>query len=135
MASSNLTSCPIVIAVAKTADLILMMLDATKGLRQRELLEAELEAVGIRINTHKPNIYFKVKKGGGISFNATCKLTYLNERMVYQVCIWHIIVTVSTLDDPTFICATSRFCMIIRYAQPLPIPPAVVSLIKSTTDT
>ncbi|TPX55990.1 threonine---tRNA ligase [Powellomyces hirtus] len=74
-----------VIAVAKTADLILMMLDATKPLRQRELLEAELEAVGIRVNTRKPNIYFKVKKGGGISFNSTCKLSYLNERMVYQI--------------------------------------------------
>ncbi|TPX35472.1 threonine---tRNA ligase [Synchytrium microbalum] len=80
-----------VIAVAKTADLILMMLDATKGVRQRELLEKELEAVGIRINCGKPNIYFKaskdrfVKKGGGISFNATCKTTYLNERMVYQI--------------------------------------------------
>ncbi|KAI9344853.1 P-loop containing nucleoside triphosphate hydrolase protein [Zopfochytrium polystomum] len=74
-----------VIAVAKTADLILMMLDATKGPRQRELLEIELEAVGIRINRQKPNIYFKVKKGGGISFNATCKLTHLSERMVYQI--------------------------------------------------
>ena len=74
-----------VIAVAKTADLILMMLDAAKGPRQRELLEAELEAVGIRINTHKPNIYFKVKKGGVISFNSTLKLTYLNERLIYHV--------------------------------------------------
>lgn len=74
-----------VIAVAKTSDLILMMLDATKGIRQRELLETELEAVGIRVNREKPNIYFKVKKGGGISFNATCKLTYLNERMAYQI--------------------------------------------------
>ncbi|KAJ3197010.1 Developmentally-regulated GTP-binding protein 2 [Irineochytrium annulatum] len=74
-----------VIAVAKTADLILMMLDATKGPRQRELLEIELEAVGIRINAAKPNIYFKVKKGGGVSFNATCKLTHLNERLVQQI--------------------------------------------------
>jgi small GTP-binding protein len=52
-----------VISTAKTADLILMMLDATKSSRQRELLEAELEAVGIRINQDRPNIYFKVKKG------------------------------------------------------------------------
>ena len=50
-----------VIAVAKTSDLILMMLDATKGTRQRELLEKELEAVGIRVNREKPNIYFKVR--------------------------------------------------------------------------
>jgi small GTP-binding protein len=74
-----------VIAVAKTADLILMMLDATKGPKQRELLEHELEQVGIRINCAKPNIYFKVKKGGGISFTATCKLNYLNEKMVMNI--------------------------------------------------
>ncbi|KAI9204079.1 P-loop containing nucleoside triphosphate hydrolase protein [Polychytrium aggregatum] len=74
-----------VIAVAKTSDLILMMLDATKGPRQRELLEAELEAVGIRVNKNKPNIYFKIKKGGGISFNATLKLTQLNEKLVVQI--------------------------------------------------
>lgn len=74
-----------VIAVAKTADLVLMMLDATKGPKQRELLEAELEAVGIRINCEKPNIYFKVKTGGGISFNATTKLTHMNEKMVYNI--------------------------------------------------
>lgn len=79
------------IAVAKTSDLILMMLDATKPLKQRELLEAELESVGIRINTHKPNIYFKVhllmqiKKGGGLSYTATCKTTWLSEKMVYTI--------------------------------------------------
>ncbi|KAJ3271078.1 Developmentally-regulated GTP-binding protein 2 [Terramyces sp. JEL0728] len=74
-----------VIAVAQTADLILMMLDATKGPKQRELLELELEAVGIRINTRRPNIYFKVKKGGGIFFNATCPLTHLNQKIVYSI--------------------------------------------------
>ncbi|KAJ3392884.1 Developmentally-regulated GTP-binding protein 2 [Lobulomyces angularis] len=74
-----------VISVAKTADLILMMLDATKAGNQRHLLEKELEAVGIRINCEKPNIYFKVKKGGGISFNSTLKLTHLSEKLVQQL--------------------------------------------------
>ncbi len=73
------------IAVAKTADLILMMLDVTKGEKQKELLEAELEAVGIRINRSRPNLYFKLKTGGGISFNATTKLTFLNERIVTSI--------------------------------------------------
>lgn len=49
-----------VIAVARTADLVLMMLDATKKDVHRELLEKELESVGIRLNKQKPNIYFKV---------------------------------------------------------------------------
>ena len=49
-----------VIAVARTADLIIIMLDATKSEVQRELLEKELESVGIRLNKRRPNIYFKV---------------------------------------------------------------------------
>lgn len=49
-----------VIAVARTADLVLMMLDATKQDVQRALLEKELESVGIRLNKQRPNIYFKV---------------------------------------------------------------------------
>jgi small GTP-binding protein len=48
-----------VIAVARTSDVVLMMLDATKSLVQRQLLEYELESVGIRLNKRKPNIYFK----------------------------------------------------------------------------
>lgn len=51
-----------VIAVARTADLVLMMLDATKPYVHRQLLEKELESVGIRLNKMKPNIYFKVSK-------------------------------------------------------------------------
>ena len=48
--------------MARTADLVLMMLDATKGEVQRALLEKELESVGIRLNRKKPNIYFKVRR-------------------------------------------------------------------------
>lgn len=43
-----------VISAAKTSDLILMVLDATKRAEQRALLEAELEAVGIRLNREPP---------------------------------------------------------------------------------
>ena len=43
-----------VISAAKTSDLILMVLDATKKAEQRALLEAELEAVGIRLNREPP---------------------------------------------------------------------------------
>ncbi|GFG36491.1 hypothetical protein Cfor_11829 [Coptotermes formosanus] len=74
-----------VIAVARTADLVLMMLDATKQDVQRGLLEKELESVGIRLNKKKPNIYFKVKKGGGLSFNSTCPLTRVDEKLVQMI--------------------------------------------------
>lgn len=74
-----------VIAVAKTADLVIIMLDATKPLVHRELLERELESVGIRLNSGRPNIYFKRKKTGGISFNSTLPLTKCNEKLVQMI--------------------------------------------------
>lgn len=74
-----------VIAVARTADLVIIMLDATKSEVHRPLLERELESVGIRLNKPKPNIYFKEKKAGGIAFNATCPLTKLDEKLVYMI--------------------------------------------------
>ncbi|KXS14478.1 P-loop containing nucleoside triphosphate hydrolase protein [Gonapodya prolifera JEL478] len=74
-----------VISVAKTSDLILMMLDATKGPEIKDILERELESVGIRLNRRKPNIYFKPKKTGGISFTATCKLTHLSDSLCASI--------------------------------------------------
>lgn len=66
-----------VIAVAKSADMILMVLDAGQeaGNRHREILENELEIVGLRLNRDPPDIYFKRKHGGGITFNSTVRLS------------------------------------------------------------
>ncbi|WAQ97440.1 DRG2-like protein [Mya arenaria] len=74
-----------VIAVARTADLVIMMLDATKKDVQKELLTAELESVGIRLNRRRPNIYYKPKKGGGVSFNSTLPLTKTSEKMIQLI--------------------------------------------------
>jgi small GTP-binding protein len=74
-----------VVATAKTADLILMVLDATKPEEQRAILERELEAVGIRLNRQKPNIVFNPKKTGGLKFNATSPPKYLNEKLVGDI--------------------------------------------------
>ena len=53
-----------VIAVAKSSDLVLMVLDAAKEHEKnhRAILEAELESVGLRLNQQPPNIYFRKKK-------------------------------------------------------------------------
>lgn len=74
-----------VIAVARSADLILLMLDVTKSDVQRALLEKELEAVGIRLNKKPPDVYFKQKKSGGVSYTATVPLTHLTDRVVTLV--------------------------------------------------
>lgn len=74
-----------VIAVARTADMVLMMLDATKGEIQKRLLEEELEAVGIRLNKKKPKIYFKQRKSGGLTVNSMVPLTKIDEKLVHSI--------------------------------------------------
>lgn len=66
-----------------------MVLDASKPDFHRDILTRELESVGIRLNRDPPNIYFKKKKTGGISFNSVVPLTHLDEKMcqrILQVC-------------------------------------------------
>ena len=74
-----------VIAVCKSADMLIMVLDAGKPHSHREILTRELEAVGIRLNRDPPEIYVKPKKTGGISFNSTAPLTHLDDKMVFRV--------------------------------------------------
>ncbi|KAF2811458.1 P-loop containing nucleoside triphosphate hydrolase protein [Mytilinidion resinicola] len=74
-----------VISAAKTSDLILMILDATKRAEQRKLLEAELHAVGIRLNCDPPNIYLKAKKAGGMKITFSAPPKYLDEKMLYNI--------------------------------------------------
>jgi len=71
--------------VCKSADLLLMVLDASKPHGHREILTAELEAVGVRLNRRPPSIYFKKKKTGGISFSATLPLTRMDEKLCHRI--------------------------------------------------
>lgn len=57
-----------VIAVGKSSDLIMMVLDAQKGEEQKAKITRELESVGIRLNKTKPLINIKAMKTGGIIF-------------------------------------------------------------------
>lgn len=96
-----------VISAAKTSDMILMILDATKRAEQRALLEAELESVGIRLNREPPyvylprpichilsllfpnqvfsNIYLKAKKAGGMKITFQSPPKKLDEKMLYNI--------------------------------------------------
>ena len=53
--------------------MILMMLDASKGDKERDILENELNQCGIRLNTRPVDIYFVRKKTGGIKYTATAR--------------------------------------------------------------
>ena len=59
-----------VIGVARTCNLILVVLDALKPLYHKRIIENELEGVGIKLNRKKPDIEIKMStKGGGILIN------------------------------------------------------------------
>ena len=79
-----------VIACARNADAILIVLDAGKeGLnRHREILETELETVGIRLNQRPPDVTFNKKSTGGVRFSSTVPLTKLGpdpEKLAIQI--------------------------------------------------
>lgn len=74
-----------VIAVAKSSDLILMVLEAAKGEDQKKKLTRELEMVGLRLNKSPPDVAFVVTKGGGLRFNSTVRLTHLDLKMVRNI--------------------------------------------------
>lgn len=74
-----------VIAVCKSADLLLMVLDAGKPHSHREILTRELESVGVRLNRSPPAITIRKKKTGGMSLSSTVPLTHVDEKAVYRV--------------------------------------------------
>ena len=71
--------------MCKSADLLLMVLDASKPHAHRDILTRELESVGIRLNRPPPAITLKKKKTGGINFNSTVPMTHLDEKMVHRI--------------------------------------------------
>eukprot|EP00440_Ansanella_granifera_P017010 gb/GFBE01018479.1/.p1 GENE.gb/GFBE01018479.1/~~gb/GFBE01018479.1/.p1 ORF type:complete len:412 (+),score=111.19 gb/GFBE01018479.1/:1-1236(+) len=74
-----------VIATARSADMIIMVLDATKDDAQRNLLTKELNDVGIRLNKQRPKISVTKTKAGGYKFNATVPLTELSSEVCYSI--------------------------------------------------
>lgn len=58
-------------SVARTCNLILIVLDVLKPLGHKKIIENELEGFGIRLNSKPPNIGFKKKDKGGINLTTT----------------------------------------------------------------
>ena len=73
-----------VIAVARSSDLILILLDAA-NLQQYTLIVRELEGFGIRLNKKPPNIVIKKTLRGGIGVDKTVRLTRISEKEVMAV--------------------------------------------------
>lgn len=74
-----------VIAVARTCNLLFIVLDVNKPLHHKQVIEHELEGVGIRLNKSPPDIIIKKKEKGGISVTNTVPLTRISADEVRAV--------------------------------------------------
>jgi len=75
-----------VIGTARTCNLILIVLDASKPLTHKRILERELEGFGIRLNKTRPNIYMVKKMKGGVSYRSMFPQPKLDEDTVRAIC-------------------------------------------------
>ncbi|KAF9782815.1 P-loop containing nucleoside triphosphate hydrolase protein [Thelephora terrestris] len=67
-----------VIAVARTCNLIFIILDVLKPLGDKKVIETELEGFGIRLNKKPPAITVRRKDKGGIAITNTVPLTNID---------------------------------------------------------
>lgn len=74
-----------VIAVARTCNLILLVLDVLKPLHHKKLIEKELEGFGIRLNKKPPNITVKRKEKGGINLTCVVQQSILDADLVKSI--------------------------------------------------
>ena len=73
-----------VLAVARNADLVLILLDVFQpGILTK--IKEELGGLGIRLDEEPPKIYLSKKLRGGVEINSTVKMTKLNEKMILGV--------------------------------------------------
>ncbi|CAE6429778.1 unnamed protein product [Rhizoctonia solani] len=74
-----------VIAVARTCNLIFIVLDVLKPLGDKKVIESELEGFGIRLNKKPPQILVRKKEKGGIAITNTVPLTNLDHESIKAV--------------------------------------------------
>lgn len=73
-----------VLAVMRTADLALVLVDVNKP-EQLPALQKEIYDSGLRLNQRKPNVKIVKKPRGGISVATTVKLNHLDNRTIMDI--------------------------------------------------
>jgi len=74
-----------VIAAARTADLVLLFMEASRAEEQRKMLEHELETMGIRLNQEPPDVRIIKHASGGIHFTSTFNLEGFDKHLATDI--------------------------------------------------
>ena len=73
-----------ILAVARNADLVLLMLDVFQPYHE-DILVTELGNIGIRLNQRPPNIIIEKTHSGGLSVIQQTRLTKISERLLKDI--------------------------------------------------
>ncbi|TAJ75245.1 MAG: TGS domain-containing protein, partial [Gallionellaceae bacterium] len=73
-----------ILSVARSADLVLLILDVFQPEHQ-DLLKNELTNIGIRLDQNPPNIIIEKTNSGGISVSQIVKLTKMSEELLKDI--------------------------------------------------
>lgn len=73
-----------ILSVARTADLIIVVLDIF-NIKQYDTILRELRNVGVRPNETKPDVKIKKTRKGGVHVSSTMPLTHLDEKTIRSV--------------------------------------------------
>lgn len=68
--------------MARTCNLIVIVLDATRPMVHKKIIERELEGFGIRLNKQPPLIDFKKRDKGGITISRAVDGTRVDEETI-----------------------------------------------------
>ena len=74
-----------VIAVARTCNLIVIVLDATRPMMHKKIIEHELEGFGIRLNKKPPQIDFRKKDKGGIIISRAVETNRISDDVIKAI--------------------------------------------------
>lgn len=75
-----------VISTARTCSLIIIVLDVSRPLTHKRLIEKELEGFNIRLNKQKPDIKITKKERGGITWTSEKPLSLLDAQTIKAIC-------------------------------------------------
>lgn len=68
--------------MARTCNLIVIVLDATRPMVHKKIIERELEGFGIRLNKQPPNIDFRKRDKGGITISRMVEGSRVDEETI-----------------------------------------------------
>ena len=109
--------------MARTCNLILIVLDAGKPMTHKRIIEKELEGFGIRLNQQPPQIILKRKEKGGLAITKAVPLTKIDNKMITAICKEYKIS--NGRESRAGACTRRAQCTASNCARAMPVPDTV----------